>query len=97
MTPPRVERPSGLRNFQLWGFCQVGVLVPAVSVNSRWRACFGDLPTSAIERLPCCILVHVFTPQPEIIAKLIPKTLFHVTEMRFSKEIIPKQVFRVIL
>ena len=30
---------------------------------------------------------------PEIIAKLIPKTLFHVTEMRFSKKIIPKNIF----
>ena len=32
-----------------------------------------------------------FTLQPEIIAKLIPKTLFHVTEMRFSKKIISKK------
>ena len=35
--------------------------------------------------------------QPEIIAKLIPKTLFHVTEMRFSKKIVQKQVIHVIL
>ena len=37
------------------------------------------------------------TRQPEIIAKLIPITLFHVTEMRFSKKTIPKQFFHVIL
>ena len=37
------------------------------------------------------------TPQPEIITKLIPKTLFYVTEMGFCKEIIPKQNFHVIL
>ena len=37
------------------------------------------------------------TLQPEIIAELIPKTLFHVTEMRFSKKLIPKQCFHVIL
>ena len=37
------------------------------------------------------------SPQPEIIAKLIPKTLFRVTEMRFSKKIIPKTFFHVIL
>ena len=35
------------------------------------------------------------TLQPETIAKLIPKTLFHVTEMRFSKKIIPKPFFHV--
>ena len=29
--------------------------------------------------------------------ELIPKTLFHVTEMRFSKNIIPKQFFHVLL
>ena len=38
-----------------------------------------------------------FTLQPEIVAKLIPKTLLHVTEMRFSKKIIPKTFFNVIL
>ena len=37
------------------------------------------------------------TLQPEIIAKLIPKTLFCVTEMRFPRKIIPKQFFHVIL
>ena len=37
------------------------------------------------------------TLQPEIITKIIPKTFFHVTEMRFSKKIIPKQFFPVIL
>ena len=38
------------------------------------------------------------TTQPsEIIAKLIPKTFFHVTEMRFSKKIISKTLFHVIL
>ena len=35
--------------------------------------------------------------QPELIAKLILKTLFHVTENRFSKQLIPKQCFHVIL
>ena len=30
--------------------------------------------------------LHFSTLQPEIIVKLIPKTLFHVTEMRFSKK-----------
>ena len=40
-------------------------------------------------------LLH--TLQPEMIAKLIPNTLFHVTEMRFSKKIILKQFFHVIL
>ena len=37
------------------------------------------------------------TLQPEIIAILIPKTLFHVADMRFSKKIIPKQFSKVIL
>ena len=37
------------------------------------------------------------TLQPEIIAKSIPKTLFCVTEMIFSKKTIPKQFFHVIL
>ena len=37
------------------------------------------------------------TLQPEIIAKLIPKTLVHVTEMRFSEKIIPKTLVHVIL
>ena len=37
------------------------------------------------------------TLQPEIIAKLIPKTLSHETEMRISKKIIPKQFVHVIL
>ena len=41
------------------------------------------------------IVVH--TLQPENIAKLVPKTLFHVTEMRFSKKRIPKQFFHVFL
>ena len=36
-----------------------------------------------------------FTLQPEIIAKLIPKTLSHVTEMRSSKTILPKQNYHV--
>ena len=35
----------------------------------------------------------LFTLQPETIAKLIPKTFFHVIEMRFSKKRIPKRVF----
>ena len=35
--------------------------------------------------------------EPEIIAKWTPKTLFYVIEMRFSKQIIPKQIFHVIL
>ena len=43
------------------------------------------------------ILFEIITLQPEILAKLIPKTLFHVTEMRFSKKIIPKQILHVIL
>ena len=34
-----------------------------------------------------------FTLQPKIMTKSIPKTLFYVTEMRFSKKIIPKQCF----
>ena len=34
-----------------------------------------------------------YTLQPEIIAKFIPKTLFHVTEMRFSETITPKTKF----
>ena len=37
------------------------------------------------------------TLQLENIAKLIPKTFFDVTEMRFSEKIIPKQYFHVIL
>ena len=37
------------------------------------------------------------TLQPEIIAKLILKTFFHVTEMRFVDKIIPKQFFHVVL
>ena len=41
--------------------------------------------------------VSISTLQPEIIAKLIPKTLFHVTEMKSSKKIILKQFFHVIL
>ena len=40
---------------------------------------------------------HLCTLQPELVAKLIPKTLLHVTEMRFSKRIIPKQFSHVIL
>ena len=41
--------------------------------------------------------IRVLTIQPEIIAKLILKTLFHVTEMKISKKIIPKTFFHVIL
>ena len=37
------------------------------------------------------------TLQPEIIAKWIPKALFHVTEMRFSKRTIPQTLGHVIL
>ena len=39
----------------------------------------------------------LFTIQPEIIAKTIPMTFFHVTEMRFFKKIILKQFMHVIL
>ena len=37
------------------------------------------------------------TLQPDMIEKLIPRALFHVIEMRFSKKIIPKTLFHVIL
>ena len=37
------------------------------------------------------------TLQPEILAKLIPNTLFHVAEIMFSKKIIPKTLVHVIL
>ena len=42
-------------------------------------------------------LAFKFTLQPEIIVNFIPKTLFHVTEMRFSKKIIPKTFSHIIL
>ena len=35
------------------------------------------------------------TLQPEIITKIILKTLFFVTDMRFRRKIIPRQVFYV--
>ena len=47
--------------------------------------------------MPKKIYTAIFTLQPEIIAKSILKTLFHVTEMGFFQEIIPKQFFHVIL
>ena len=42
-----------------------------------------------------CLDTHG-TLQPEIITKWTPKTLFCVTEMRFSKKIILKHIFHVI-
>ena len=42
-------------------------------------------------------LLPLVTLQPEIIAKSIPKTFFHETEMRFSKKIISKQFVHVVL
>ena len=52
------------------------------------------VPPSAV---PPLRLFQTCTLQPEIIAKLILKTFFCVTAMRFSKKIIPKQFFHVIL
>ena len=70
--------------------------------NLRFPAKFcGFLRKSAPPK--CCnvfgetVQILNSTLQPEIIAKLIPKTLFHVTEMRFSKKIIPKTLVHVIL
>ena len=48
----------------------------------------------------CCCWCRAgtqITLQSEILAKLIPKTVFCVAEMRFSKKIIPKQFCHVIL
>ena len=43
-------------------------------------------PQSGQNKSPTDVLFLGITLQPEIIAKLTPKTLFHVTEMRFFKK-----------
>ena len=61
--------------------------------NSEVRDCAAKRSTSGRAkpgRFGSLAFVMKNTLQPEIIAKLVPNTLFHVTEMRFSKKIIPK-------
>ena len=64
--------------------------------DSRAPAIF-QLPIISELLCNCSGSSDEITLQPVKIAKLTPKTLFHVTEMRFSNKIIPKQFFHVIL
>ena len=43
------------------------------------------------------ICFRIGTHQSEIVANSIPKPFFYVTEMRFSKKILPKLFFHVII
>ena len=70
----------------------VGTLV-YTCVSTRVSTCgspFVGALVGHISLLPALCFTDIST-------KLIPKTIFHVTEMRFSKRIAPKQLFHVVL
>ena len=65
--------------------------------SGHWVTTLRALTALSLFKEVVAALIKAATPQPEIIAKLIPKTVSYGTEMRFSKERVPKRFFHVIL
>ena len=71
--------------------------ISTTEIFPLWTPYSSAKKNSALEQGGVWFLFPRITLQPEIYAKSIPKTLFHVTDMRFSKTIILKTLFHVIL
>ena len=86
---PSLLHPRHLRSVSLAQCCTAWGTKKSISNSGVWRCTDQEPNFYSVHR-------NLFTLQPEILAKLTSKTLFHVTEMRFSKNIIPKLFFQVI-